>query len=148
MDNRIVAIGTDEQAQAFIEALVDTDETGAQGARAHLVEAGSYLRHGKWPESIRESIHAVESMALRISPEGGTLGKALDKIHAAGHLHGGLKNAFKTLYGYSSDEEGVRHAKVMSDQVLVDEAGCPFYVRRVCIFCILSDSKRRIRGNK
>ena len=112
VDNLVVAIGTEEQAQAFVAALANTEKIGALGARTHLREAATYLRHGQWSESVRESIHAVEAMALRISLESGTLGKSLDKIQSNGHLHGGLKNAFKVLYGYSSDEEGVRHAMV------------------------------------
>jgi hypothetical protein len=39
---------------------------------------------------------------------------------------GSLKAAFGSLYGYSSDEEGVRHALVFSNETQVDEADALF----------------------
>jgi hypothetical protein len=41
-------------------------------------------------------------------------------------LHGGLKKAFCVLYGYASDEEGVRHALVLEKEAQVDEADALF----------------------
>ncbi len=40
--------------------------------------------------------------------------------------HDALKPAFHKLYGYSSDEEGVRHALVFGDEAQVDEADALF----------------------
>jgi hypothetical protein len=75
---------------------------------------------------VRESIHAVEAVAVRLAPGTGTLGAALKVLEQRGHLHGGLKAAFSSLYGYSSDEEGVRHALVFGDEAQVDEADALF----------------------
>ena len=39
-----------------------------------------------------------------------TLGQALKKIEEKVSLHPALKSAFSSLYGYTSDAEGIRHA--------------------------------------
>jgi len=126
IDNQIVAIGTDEQAAAYEHAIQEAEDTGAKAARHHLVAAGSELRHEDWAGSIRESIHAVEAMARMIAPDARTLGPALTELEKRGHLHAGLKKAFTVLYGYSSDEEGVRHALVFNENPNVDEADALF----------------------
>jgi hypothetical protein len=61
--------------------------------------------------SIKESISAVESACQTITGERkATLGDALNRIETHMHLHGALKSGFKKLYGYTSDEDGIRHA--------------------------------------
>lgn len=126
-DNKyIAAIGTEEQAAAFERAIADAEAKNATAARTQLIAAGVALRNSDWAGSIRESIHAVEAMAVRLSPGKDTLGAALSALEQRGHLHGGLKKAFSALYGYSSDEEGVRHALVFSDEAQVDEADALF----------------------
>lgn len=126
VDGIIVAIGTDQQAEAFECALRVTQETGALAARQHLILAGSALRNGNWAGSVRESIHAVEAMARKIVPGTDALGPALTQLEARGYLHGGLKKAFGNLYGYASDEQGVRHPLVLRDVASVDEADALF----------------------
>lgn len=125
IDNQIVTIGTEEQAKAFKAAISDTESVGALAARRHLVEAGAALRNASWADSVRESIHAVESMAKRINPEARTLGEALKTIERSGYIHGSLKAAFEKLYGYTNDEDGIRHA--LSDaESRVDETDALF----------------------
>jgi hypothetical protein len=126
-DNKyIAAIGTEEQAAAFERAIADAEATNATAARKQLIAAGVAIRNSDWAGSLRESIHAVEAMAVRLAPGADTLGAALKVLEQRGHLHGGLKAAFGSLYGYSSDEEGVRHALVFSDEAQVDEADALF----------------------
>jgi hypothetical protein len=126
-DNKyITAIGTEEQAAAFERAIAETEAKNAVAARKQLIAAGVALRNSDWAGSVRESIHAVEAMAVRLAPGTDTLGAALKVLEQRGHLHGGLKAAFGSLYGYSSDEEGVRHALVFGDEAKVDEADALF----------------------
>lgn len=126
-DNKhIAAIGTEEQAVAFERAIADAEAKDATAARKQLIAAGVALRNADWAGSVRESIHAVEAMAVRLAPGTDTLGAALKALERNGHLHGGLKAAFDKLYGYSSDEKGVRHALVFSDEAKVDEADALF----------------------
>jgi hypothetical protein len=126
-DNKyIAAIGTEEQAAAFERAIADAEAKNATAARKQLIAAGVALRNADWAGTVRESIHAVEAMAVRLAPRTNTLGAALKELEQRGHLHGGLKAAFGSLYGYSSGEEGVRHALVFSDEAQVDEADALF----------------------
>lgn len=127
IDKQIVGIGTEEQAAAFQRAVTEAETKNASGARQHLIEAGVALRNGDWAGSVRESIHAVEAVAVRLAPGTDTLGDALKVVDTRGHLHGGLKAAFGSLYGYASDEKGVRHAKVFDQsEAQVDEADALF----------------------
>lgn len=125
LDGRtIAAVGSGEQAAAIVTA-IDQAVGAAPAAATHIVNAGAELRRGNWPASVRESIHAVESIAVQLTGKG-TLGDALNVLERRGHLHGSLKAAFAKLYGYTSDEEGVRHALVFNDDALVDESDALF----------------------
>jgi hypothetical protein len=126
-DNKyIAAIGTEEQGAAFECAVSEAEAKNATAVRKQLIAAGLALRDGHWADSVRESIHAVEAMAVRLAPGTETLGAALKVLEQGGHLHGSLKAAFGSLYGYSSDEEGVRHALVFGNEAQVDEADALF----------------------
>ena len=59
--------------------------------------------------SIKESISAVES-ACRLIGGGKTLADALKRIRDRIGLHPALEKGFSALYGYTSDEGGIRHA--------------------------------------
>ena|SRR5450755_119130 len=84
------------------------------GPRAHLVSALSHLSSRTNPDyrnSIKESISAVESLARKLSKdETGTLGNILKALEKSKKLHPALKSAFSSLYGYTSDADGIRHA--------------------------------------
>lgn len=42
-----------------------------------------------------------------------TLGKTLKKLTTSGvHIHPALVNAFESIYGYTSDEDGIRHGSI------------------------------------
>ena len=125
-NTHVAAIGTEEQAAAFERAIADAETKNAAAARKQLISAGVALRNSDWAGSVRESIHAVEAMAVRLAPGTDNLGAALGALEKRDHLHGSLKAAFRSLYGYSSDEEGVRHALVFGDEAQVDEADALF----------------------
>lgn len=125
VDGQIIAIGTDEQAVAFERAVSAADVAGATAAKRHLVASGSALRRGDWADSVRESIHAVESVARTIEPDAQTLGPALKSLEKNGYIHGSLKSAFEKLYGYTNDEGGIRHA-LIDDVARVDEVDALF----------------------
>ena len=94
-------------------------------AALHLHNASGCIDAGDWAGSVRESIHAVESVARQLDPDASkTLGPALASIEKRGTLHPALKDAFKKLYGYTSDEQGIRHARLdpVDSNVGMDEA--------------------------
>lgn len=117
---------TKEQGEAVRAGIETLHENKMDGAASHLRKASEGMRSGDYGDSIRESIHAVESVARLIDPEAKkTLGPALDSLERAGLLkHTALKDAFKKLYGYTSDEQGIRHSLVdqSSADVDLDEA--------------------------
>ncbi|MCV6575539.1 MAG: hypothetical protein OIF58_07370 [Cohaesibacter sp.] len=132
VDGQIIAIGSAEQAAAFERALEDAQ--GESAARSHLLSAGLALRNGDWAGSVRDSIHSVEAMARRLAPKEKGLGAALKGLEEKGHLHGSLKQALGKLYGYASDEEGVRHALVFNEEASVDEADALFMLGACAAF--------------
>lgn len=102
---------------AVEEALAAPDKFA--GAREHLTAALRFL--GQRPtadcrNSIRESISAVESTLKVLSgmdhaPLGDAL-KAFSRIHP---IHGALFSGLSSLYGYTSNEHGIRHALIEAD---------------------------------
>ena len=114
------------QGDVTREAVKTLRENGMEGADTHLRQAAEHINAGQYGDSIADSIHAVESVARVIDSEASqTLGPALDSLEKAGLLkHPALKEAFKKLYGYTSDEQGIRHALLdkSSPDVGLDEA--------------------------
>lgn len=125
-DGTVIVIGNDAQADAFLSSLHLAEKHAANGARQHLIKAGSLLRTGDWTGSVRESIHSVEAVAKMFAPSSKTLGEALNVLERENDLHGALKKAFSQLYGYTNDEEGLRHAQVFKDHPNVGEAEALF----------------------
>lgn len=100
------------------EALTKTDDFKA--IKTHLNSALKLLADKQNPDyrnSIKESISAVESMCkIFTHNEKSTLGDALNQLERDGNLHPALKKAFSSLYGYTSDDAGIRHALVEGDR--------------------------------
>jgi hypothetical protein len=108
--NEITEITSKEEISEIEEAL----ESPVKTVNAHLENALKLMSDRKSPDyrnSIKESISAVEAICRIIAQdEKATLGKALDIIEKKIGLHGALKRAFDSLYGYTSSAEGIRHA--------------------------------------
>lgn len=143
---QIVPIASEAEGDALQRALADVDAVGAAGAKAHLLKAGGELRSGKWADAVRESIHAVESIAVQLAPGASTLGDALATLEKSGHLHGALKKGLSALYGYASDEKGVRHALVLQETANVDEADALFMFGACAAFISYLISQGRCAG--
>jgi hypothetical protein len=112
VDNKIVEISsTDEVSE--IESAIE-NATPYYGVKQHLSKAITLMSDKKNPDyrnSIKESISAVESLCVTVSNDKkATLGEALKVLEKRGVLHPALKSAFSSLYGYTSDAEGIRHA--------------------------------------
>lgn len=109
------------------QALNDND---FPAVRAHLRRALELLSNQKSPDyrnSIKESISAVESLAKVMSGKPkATLGDALKLIEKKGKVHPSLKEGFSKLYGYTSDEGGIRHA--MLDEPSLSAADAKFFL--------------------
>ena len=100
-------------------------EVSLHASAEHLRKASECINRKDWAGSIRESIHAIESVARQIAPDKtDTLTQALNSIEKQRPLHSNLKDGFKALYWYTSDEQGVRHPLLDREEASVgmDEA--------------------------
>ena len=120
----IVPAATEQEGDALIGAIHNLADAGLGGAAEHLRQAGERIRDQDWAGSVRASIDAGESAAKQVTPgNADTLGKALAVLERQQGLHGALKSGFSSLYGYASDEPGVRHALLNGEsKVTQDEA--------------------------
>ena len=109
-DPTIVPISNEEMAVVTLAALANIERSGSIAATSHLKTAMGLIRQGDHPGAIRESVHAVESLARGLSPGSESLSEALTAIEKNTSLHPALRKAMTALYGYASDEQGVRHA--------------------------------------
>ncbi|UWU21090.1 hypothetical protein N2601_17860 [Rhizobium sp. CB3060] len=125
VETSIIPVASPEEGEAFMGALDALTKPSLGGARSHLLKAGSLLTSGDFAGSVRESIHSVESTARSLTGEGSLL-KALQEISKKHPMHPALKNGFNSIYGYTSDANGIRHPIVGDDGPLVGEAEAIF----------------------
>ena len=121
----IIPAVTSEEGNTIVGAMATLREAGLDGSEKHLRNAAYCINRQDWAGSVRESIHAVESVARQLDPKASqTLAPALKSLERSGTLHPALKEAFTKLYGYSSNEQGIRHALLDQDRANVgmDEA--------------------------
>ena len=118
----IIPAVTHEAGTAFVESLRELREAGLDASAAHLRDASGCINASDWAGGVRESIHAVESVARQLDPAASsTLGPALDSLKKRGRLHPALRRAFSELYGYTSDEQGIRHSRLDQTKARVDQ---------------------------
>lgn len=141
----IVPIASDAEEQTLKRAFADLNSTEFRGARNHLRQAGSLLTEGEFAESVRESIHSVESVA-RVITSSGALGEALSALEKSNIIHSALKKGFGAIYGYTSDEKGIRHPLIDEPTSKVDEIDALFMVGACASFVSYMISKARVAG--
>jgi AbiJ N-terminal domain 4 len=117
---------TDEQELATIQQVLDFPDL-LKPVRRHIrtaVELFSDRKNPDYRNSIKESISAVEAMCKILTGEAkATLGQALKKLEDKGiELHASLRNSFSSLYGYTNDAEGIRHALLEEPTLDFDDA--------------------------
>jgi hypothetical protein len=102
------------------------------GVQEHLTSALAHLSSRTNPDyrnSIKESISAVESLAKQLASDStATLGTVLKALEKSKKLHPALKSAFSSLYGYTSNADGIRHA-------LLDESSLSKADARFMLVC-------------
>lgn len=122
----LVPISSPAEVAAIEAALSTTAGAGLAGAHAHLVTALQLL--GKRPDpdyrnSIKESISAVEALAKQLgTSDSQGLAGALTELGKKMPIHGALRAGLLSLYGYTSDEGGIRHAMLGEPNLGYDEA--------------------------
>ncbi|APG18851.1 hypothetical protein A3780_15240 [Kosakonia radicincitans] len=97
-----------------IESVQNASSNNIESSRYHLQRALELLSDREQPDfrnSIKESISAIESLCRKITGDDkGILGKLIKVVEEKGYIHQSMKNAFSSLYGYTSDEGGIRHS--------------------------------------
>jgi hypothetical protein len=127
---------TSEEEIAAIEEALDLPAVLSPVSQ-HLARAVELLADRVSPDyrnSVKESISAVEALAQLITCDTkATLVQALKVVEDAVGLHGALKAALGSLYGYTSDAEGIRHALLEEPTLGLEDAqfmlvACPAFV--------------------
>ncbi len=112
VDGKIIEISSSEEICEIENAIEKS--TLYYGVKQHLSRAIDLLSNRKNPDyrnSIKESISAVEALCKKIgNDEKATLGAALKFLEKKKIMHPALKSAFLSLYGYTNDADGIRHA--------------------------------------
>ena len=115
LDNLVVPITN----KAELKTIEEAKSIPYDSVRTHISKALALYADRKAPDyenSIKESISAVEAMCCIITGLTGTqatLGAAIKKLKDNGvHIHRAMESAFSSLYGYTSDENGIRHGGI------------------------------------
>ncbi|MDR1014603.1 MAG: hypothetical protein LBL86_06450 [Coriobacteriales bacterium] len=102
-----------------LESIAESTQTRFASVNTHMQKALSLYANRTAPDyenSIKESISAVEALCVTITGLTGkqaTLGATIKRLKDSGvAVHGALETAFSNLYGYTSDENGIRHGGV------------------------------------
>lgn len=119
---------SDESEVAAVAAAMQVSDQFS-GARSHILAAVTLFGHRGSPDYrnvIREAISAVESAAKVVSQnEKADLAGAIKAIEKTHGMHPAFKDAITKLYGWTSDEKGIRHA-LLEASAAVDEADAHF----------------------
>jgi len=121
----IVPALSKQQAAIVKRDLSVVFDSDFDGSKTHLQAALDALSKENFRDVIRESIHAVESAVRDYANDPrATFSKGLKKLADQSGMHKALLDAFEKLYAYTSDEKGIRHSLVFSDNQNVgfDEA--------------------------
>ncbi len=141
----IVPVALPEQRESMKRAF-DTLKSGSfKGASEHLRESAKHLNAGEYADSVTNSIHAVVSVARVLDPkESKSLDAALNSLEGKGvKFHGAFKEGIKKLYGYTSDEQGIRHSLLWQSKAKVDQADAVFMFGACAFFAAYLVSKAR-----
>ena len=141
----ILPAATSQEGRTITRALKDLDEAGGAGA-AHLRRASTCVTKADWSGAVRESIHAVEFVARWIAPTSArTLKDALVECEKRNilHLHKAMRGALVQLYGYTSDEQGIRHSLLDEPEANVGQDEAVFMLGACAAFCSYLLRKRR-----
>jgi len=122
VEGHLTKITSKEEINEIEEAL----KLPYESVKLHIDNALKLLSDKENPDyrnSIKESISAVESICKNIVDDpSATLGQSLNKIDKHLDLHPALKLAFKKLYGYTNDKDGIRHSLMDKDTIDFEDA--------------------------
>lgn len=125
--SNLTDITSREELEMLEHALTDTRFSGVAAHLQRALELYADRDNPDYRNSIKESISAVEAMARVVSGnQKATLADALKSLEKRSALHPALKDGFLKLYGYTSDEGGIRHA--MLDEPTLGAADARYFL--------------------
>ncbi|EMY60287.1 AbiJ-NTD4 domain-containing protein [Leptospira terpstrae] len=122
IENTFLGITSDTEITEIEQAL-SAKNTSVQEHLNRSLELLSDRENPDYRNSIKESISAVEAIAKKISNnDKATLGDAIKNIEKQIGLHGAFKEALLKLYGYTSDQGGIRHSLLDESKIGFEDA--------------------------
>jgi hypothetical protein len=144
VDGLITRIAHEEEIKAIEKAIDQGEQLVSKHIRRSL-ELMSDRSNPDYRNSIKESISAVERLAAHVTKEEkGTLGQLIKQLETHFDLHPALKSAFSSMYGYTSDEGGIRHA--LSDKKETDFEDAKFMLVVCSAFINYVEGKLKDHG--
>ncbi|MFX0202812.1 MAG: AbiJ-NTD4 domain-containing protein [Candidatus Hodarchaeota archaeon] len=140
VDYDVVEITSQEEIDEIEEAL----NNPIAGVKAHIKTSIGHLSSREKPDyrnSVKESVCSVEALARAVANEPkATLGELIKTLETHAGIHPALKKAFSALYGYTSDEGGIRHSLLEESSISKSEAtfmliSCSAFVNYVLAKC-------------
>jgi hypothetical protein len=124
--NEVAQLTAQEEIAEVEEAMQAADVM--RPVAVHISAALELFANRKSPDyrnSIKESISAVEAVCKILTGNNkAELGDALKQIKAKIRLHPALEKGFLSMYGYTSDAQGIRHA--LMDEATLDSEDAKF----------------------
>ncbi len=104
-------------AEIELQSIKDAMSIPYESVRAHIekaVDSYSNRRKPDYENTIKDAISAVEALCCIITGnKKATLGEALKQLEENGiKIHKALQNSISNMYGYASDEGGIRHGSI------------------------------------
>lgn len=113
------------------------DSSPFSGARSHIAEALNHLSNRSHPDLrnvIKEAISAVESACKELARDDkASLAEAVKILEREKPMHQALKKSLLSMYVYTSDEHGIRHAMIEDPAISIAEA--KFFIISCSAFC-------------
>ncbi len=107
------------------------------GPNNQFNKAFGFLSKRPYPDlenCVKEAVGALEGVArLLLKKEKVSLGEAVDKLINIGKIRKPFDKIFHVVYGFASNEPGVRHAAIKPSNMTVQEASFVLYCSAVCI---------------
>jgi hypothetical protein len=106
--NKQIAPITDEQELNAIDQAASNAPNAVKRHISRAIQLLSDRNSPDYPNSVKEAVSAIEALCQTVTGDDkGTLGKLLGRIEG---LHPAFKKALTSMYGFTSDAEGIRHA--------------------------------------
>ncbi|MCY3945168.1 MAG: hypothetical protein OXF44_02645 [Anaerolineaceae bacterium] len=124
INNRITPVFSEEGRGAIEDAIKDSPDPVRQQLTQALVVL-SDRNSSNYRNSIKDSINAVETLCRQITGKSNvTLGDAVNLITRSGQVsfHPAFAEALKRLYGWTSDEGGIRHGLMDESNLSQEDA--------------------------